>query len=116
MNGTGLRALGRQMRVSALAVALLSLWVVVHIFAAMPQFHHAVHEDASSPEHHCLLADFSSASFEPTPLQPDSLSPALSLCGGVSDAVVALVSDTSFRLHAARPPPVTLQSFTQTGS
>lgn len=110
------RVFGRQTRVSALAAGLLLLWVTVHILAAAPQFHHALHGDASAAQHHCVLTDIAGGSFEPPvgqaqcpqPDQPFIFLPKLRLqtpcCG-----VVPLA-------FASRAPPVLPSSSSQVGS
>lgn len=116
VNGAQAYAFCRQTRTSGLAALLLSLWAVVHILAAAPLLHHELHPDASSPDHRCLITEFSGGAFESASNQPE-----LTLSATPVSVQRVVTSETPefavfFHPHAARPPPAALQSFSQTGS
>lgn len=116
MNDAFKRLFARQVRIATLAAGLLSLWMVVHLLAGVPQLHHELHEGQSSPDHQCLLTQFSSGSFEPTLADQTPQLFTQLLCeqaGPVPEPPAFQVFSPPL---APRPPPWLFQSYSQAGS
>jgi hypothetical protein len=98
-----------------MATGLLSLWMLVHLLATVPQLHHQLHPEDSSPDHHCLLTEFASGSFESAPVYEASL-----VLGGFMGWQPAPVLEVPALgvftpALAPRPPPSIFQSFSRAG-
>jgi len=91
-------------RYTRLGCLLAALWLVLAMLGASPQLHRALHQDANSPEHSCVIEHVSQGLFL---FSPDSVAtvvrsePILS-----TPATFALfVSSRDFRIAPSRGPP-----------
>jgi hypothetical protein len=91
-------------RFAAVAV-MMSLWVALWALEVLPDFHRLLHEDAQSPDHHCLvtqlqhhllLSGFVAAAAPPLP----AVSSAPLSCGDFQ-----FLPAYDYRLAPSRAPP-----------
>jgi hypothetical protein len=98
------------------AGALLVLWAVIQLLISIPALHHALHEDSTSPNHHCLVTEL--ASGQGITASSGLSLPTLPECLLFPSAVVVSSNVRFlFRLpQAPRPPPVNPAPFSLAGS
>lgn len=93
---------------------LAALWLALAMCGASPQLHHKLHEDATNPEHSCVIEHVSHGAFlfMPEPLSPTA--PAEIIISSFNPTSPFLPS-RDFRVAFSRGPPASATSRTVAG-
>jgi hypothetical protein len=90
---------------AAIASAMLICWLLLLVLSASPEAHHAVHSDANSSGHHCLVTAFHKGAVESGLPIPVIFFALPVLFGFITIRELLLPPSLNGRLFSPRSPP-----------
>jgi hypothetical protein len=88
-----------------LALFCLALFLTLQLFAASGTLHEAIHADANTPGHHCVVTLFAQGHVDSPAASAGSIALIATLLFCLRPAAPALFSSFDYRFSSSRAPP-----------